>query len=1218
MKPIHLTVAGLHSFRDAVEVDFEHLGRHGVFGIFGAIGAGKSSLLDALTLALYGMIDRVPGRGRAGLVNHHSDRVEVRLRFSLTSGGEPERYEVHRTYRTTVGGGAERVNSRLVRLHDGDAGVDEVVADKEREVNAAVEKLLGLNAEDFMRAVVLPQGRFMRFLHLKGADRRSMLQRIFRLEAYGDGLRQRVKQRRDALDRSLEGRAGERAGLGDASRQALAEAAEAVDRADAHLAEAQDTVEALDAAWRHGEELRERAERVARAEAALAALLADEAAMRDRAAALAHAERAAELAGPAERLRVSAVAAEATERSRADAIGALTEARGRRDAAAAARDRAQAAWDALGPELTARRPDLQRAVELDQELAVDRALAAELTGRADRARLAAAEAASRLVELESRQSADSDTRRALTESLAANRLPSEHRERVLALTRAHDAVQAASRARDALDARTAPLRKRVEAAREVVEAARAGRAVADAARVEAEARLAAHAVSEPPDLTPAREAAAAWRHAVAGWSEAQAAALAATEAHATALRLAGEAALHHAVARREATRIEAELTAAEAAWAQLRHRHAAALLARDLHDGEPCPVCGGLDHPAPAEPVALDDTATSVLRAAADRAAAWRDAAAEVDAHAQGRLESAARAARSATETAGRARERAGSTRRSAAVAIAALGGPDLPPAGPDDPDAPTREVEASAGWLDRHEAELRARATREGADHRGLVDALGAARVTEERAESAVAVALADLRAADADLARLDQDLAAIRIEEGLAWEAFHAAAATAGAGGAAPTLFDVRRLQSVIDRKDAEVARCTAALAELDHAASALQGDLAAARADSAATVAEHGTATDRLEQLQGRIAATQGRIAALCPEGSPADRLLEITTTLDRLAADLRVTREAFEEANLAVQRATEAELAARGAAATAAEARRAAHDELGRTLARLGLPTDLDPATLPAHDPTLDRAAERAALAAWDHQAVALRARLAAAREELGDATLDPEAHEALAARLRSARIHLELAQAAAHAANHHQEDLSQRAARHAALGREIDVLERQLARVEQLAALLRGDRFIDFLANDHLQELVRDANVHLDRLTEGRYGLLLDPEGGFAVRDADGAGAVRPVHTLSGGETFVTSLALALALSTQVQARSRQPLEFFFLDEGFGSLDAEALDRVMSAIEALKDDARTIGLISHLPAVRERVPRYLEVRRAGRDGTTGSTVVVRDN
>ena len=109
-----------------------------------------------------------------------------------------------------------------------------------------------------------------------------------------------------------------------------------------------------------------------------------------------------------------------------------------------------------------------------------------------------------------------------------------------------------------------------------------------------------------------------------------------------------------------------------------------------------------------------------------------------------------------------------------------------------------------------------------------------------------------------------------------------------------------------------------------------------------------------------------------------------------------------------------------------------------------------------------------------------------------------------------------------------------------------------------------------------------------------------------------MRDDDAGGATRPVQSLSGGEAFLSSLALALALSTQIQARGARPLEFFFLDEGFGSLDPEALDRVMTAIERLRDGHRVIGLISHVPGVRERVPVHLVVHEAGSKGR-GSTV-----
>ena len=86
-------------------------------------------------------------------------------------------------------------------------------------------------------------------------------------------------------------------------------------------------------------------------------------------------------------------------------------------------------------------------------------------------------------------------------------------------------------------------------------------------------------------------------------------------------------------------------------------------------------------------------------------------------------------------------------------------------------------------------------------------------------------------------------------------------------------------------------------------------------------------------------------------------------------------------------------------------------------------------------------------------------------------------------------------------------------------------------------------------------------------------------------------------------TLSGGETFVTSLSLALSLSAHIQLRGQHPLEFFFLDEGFGTLDPELLDVVMSSLERLRLERMAIGLISHVPELRERVPRRLVVEPA---------------
>ena len=99
---------------------------------------------------------------------------------------------------------------------------------------------------------------------------------------------------------------------------------------------------------------------------------------------------------------------------------------------------------------------------------------------------------------------------------------------------------------------------------------------------------------------------------------------------------------------------------------------------------------------------------------------------------------------------------------------------------------------------------------------------------------------------------------------------------------------------------------------------------------------------------------------------------------------------------------------------------------------------------------------------------------------------------------------------------------------------------------------------------------------------------------------FIIRDNKNGGAIRPSDTLSGGELFITSLSLALALSSSIQLNGAAPLEFFFLDEGFGSLDDDLLDTVMNSLERLQSKKRSIGIISHVETIQARVPLKLLV------------------
>ena len=104
------------------------------------------------------------------------------------------------------------------------------------------------------------------------------------------------------------------------------------------------------------------------------------------------------------------------------------------------------------------------------------------------------------------------------------------------------------------------------------------------------------------------------------------------------------------------------------------------------------------------------------------------------------------------------------------------------------------------------------------------------------------------------------------------------------------------------------------------------------------------------------------------------------------------------------------------------------------------------------------------------------------------------------------------------------------------------------------------------------------------------------------------------GTRRDTRTLSGGESFYASLALALGLADTVRDEAGGvELETLFIDEGFGSLDADALESVLDVIDALRDGGRVVGIVSHVHELKERIPDRIEVRRLG-DGT--STVAVR--
>lgn len=170
---------------------------------------------------------------------------------------------------------------------------------------------------------------------------------------------------------------------------------------------------------------------------------------------------------------------------------------------------------------------------------------------------------------------------------------------------------------------------------------------------------------------------------------------------------------------------------------------------------------------------------------------------------------------------------------------------------------------------------------------------------------------------------------------------------------------------------------------------------------------------------------------------------------------------------------------------------------------------------------------------------------------------------------------------------------------------------MDGLRIREANLDTLLKLFRGKGFVDYISSIYLKELCNRANARFRRLTRNKLQLEVTETNSFRVRDFLNGGQTRSVKTLSGGQTFQASLSLALALADSVQQLSAASRNFFFLDEGFGTLDKDAIQVVFETLKSLRKENRIVGVISHVEDLQSEIDVFLKVEN---DEEKGSLVV----
>jgi exonuclease SbcC len=1246
MRILAIRGQNLASLADPFEVDLEAepIWSAGIFAVTGPTGAGKSTLLDAICLALFDILPRMDSAERGatvgrvdgnsaqqakyddvrGILHHGAGSGYAEVDFVGQDGG---RYRARWEANRARGKAAGRLQPERITFTDIESG--HILGDSKTETLQQIEKRLGLNAQQFRRAVLLAQGEFDTFIRTPSRDRAELLERITGTQIYSDISRAtfaRAKQERERVH-ALEVQLDEHRPLTEAERAA---ADRRVEEARAELNRIKTEHTALEKA-KEWYEARSRLDaRVGDAETALGqALEVDQAAEPDRVrlavtkrAFLVRAELEVEIAARTALAKVERAVANALDAKRR-AVKAQDQAVAASSAAKIDRDKKRAAYDAIGLQLD-QAQRLDALIESARtELADRRAALARKVGDRDAARTPVTvtetsleTARGRLEEdhrwLAARRGAEAlaarieDVAKDLAEHTVLEGDMASVADRIEHLAHAADVVAAARREREGrlatLQAQEADLTHRLAAARAVA-------AAVDKPAVEArrEAVMRTQAA-----LTAAQEAAGA-----AGKAEA----LIASGNH----DQAGQESLIDA-ARDLIARIDAELPRNRSRLEEARRSlhlseaagdEAAVRLRLMLEDGQPCPVCGATEHPVTevdrvlrarvdADRRRVANLEKEVATAQADRARAEARIAAAEDA-----LLGIAKRRSDAEADLQAARIRWGPA--ITAVLDACSDVPLLVPTFTSDPAEPgaaqpigpllgtlARALEDAAEGLRRASnaeteatelSQLRetirveleslrvevARLKEDEQSKAGEMSTLGATRDGLERSRAAVSSRLdavltplfTDWRGRVRDLRAAFTMQCRKLVRE---WQARRQRAEATGE--------EIVRLDADLEGKRAMLKTLEAAAAEAETRCAETQCHLDTLAAERAAVIGGRPVGEVRTEYRQRSEAAEQAWNDAELIRAAAAEAVAARSSEVSTARRAVETARRSHESAkHVLVERLRDGGLSREEAEAALARGEAWAQAEQVRLDALREAATTASTTLAERRDAVEQHLAAGIPGLGPDKLAVALsgiEARRAEAADRYGEASgvITQDDH----ARSRVAEITAAL--------------------------NEQRVKTRVWERLDEIIGSADGAKFRRFAQSLTFNQLVRLANRHLADL-HPRYELQRAPGGDLVLQviDRDMADEVRGVHNLSGGERFLVSLSLALGLASMSSGRGIK-IESLFIDEGFGALDSKSLAMAVSALEQLQAAGRRVGVISHVDELKERIAVRVEVTPVG--------------
>ncbi|HEV2843208.1 MAG TPA: SMC family ATPase, partial [Thermoanaerobaculia bacterium] len=364
------------------------------------------------------------------------------------------------------------------------------------------------------------------------------------------------------------------------------------------------------------------------------------------------------------------------------------------------------------------------------------------------------------------------------------------------------------------------------------------------------------------------------------------------------------------------------------------------------------------------------------------------------------------------------------------------------------------------------------------------------------------------------------------------------------------------------------------------------------------------ERETSRKRLEEeraaSQQRLAALREEIHAVTASDDPAAEAAALEERIRRLEADLKAAAEDAATSQNLLTGAQEAQrLTAEAAEAVRQEAVQRAESR-DAEIARAGFDDEAAIRAAFLDKATANRLQEQIHKHAQESHAV--EDRIATLTDELGEERVSDEQLAAVEKLAADVNAEVEAAFGKEKQLEDQVRRMKQRLERSKELRAQLEAEEAEQRVYDLLAGDLRSDKFQSYVLHEVFTELVEGASARLLRLTQERYSLQFHDDE-IRVVDHDNADETRISDTLSGGETFLTSLALALELSDQVQRSvGAVNLDSLFIDEGFGTLDPDTLALVAETLQSLRVGGRMVGIITHIPELRDEFAQQVIVNK----------------